>query len=330
MTAHTVLVTTVADNMQNHTKREVAQARTSRELMHSLAHTSSAAMIDMIDAGILNCTATKTDVRNANVIFGPSTASLKGKTTKRSSTISPNILAPRMTQVEQVLAADIFFVMKLPFLLGVLIPLGLSLCMPLKNRGVKNRGATASSRGFDCIIIKTDGKGAIASMATALNATGIVIDTVGPGQHVPVVERKIQTLKQRVRSYENSLPFIMTKLLLVMYAIFCISRLNMHPSRTSRIRLSPLKDFSGRKLDASKDLRVNFGATVPDPNSSMAPRMQGCKVLLPTSNSTGSVKMWCLATNDTVIRDQFTILPIPDLVITHIDSIATNEGYAPG
>ena len=95
--------------------------------------------------------------------------------------------------------------------------------MPLKNRGVECVASalttflsTASSRGFDCIIVKTDGEGAIASMATVLNGKGIVIDTAGPGQHVPVVERKIQTLKQRVRSYENSLPFVMTKLLLIM------------------------------------------------------------------------------------------------------------------
>lgn len=213
--------------------------------------------------------------------------------------------------------------------------------MPLKNRGVECVAsalttflATASSRGFDCIIIKTDGEGAIASMATVLNGKGIVIDTAGPGQHVPVVERQIQTLKQRVCSYENSLPFVMTKLLLIMCVIFCISRLNMHPSRTSRIRVSPLEEFSSHKLDASKDLRVNFGdyvhATVPNPNSSMAPRTQGCIVLLPTGNSTGSVKMWCLATNHTVTRDQFTILPIVDLVNTHIDSIATSEGYSRG
>ena len=108
----------------------------------------------------------------------------------------------------------------------------------------------------------------------------------------------------------------------------------MHPSRTSHIRVSPLEEFSGRKLDAARDLRVNFGdyvhATVPDPNSSMAPRTQGCIALIPTGNSTGSVKMWCLATNHTVTRDQFTILPTPDLVITHIDSIATSEGYSRG
>jgi hypothetical protein len=40
-------------------------------------------------------------------------------------------------------------------------------------------------------------------MAPTLNSKGIVVDTSGPGQHVPVVERKIQIIKQRVRCYEN-------------------------------------------------------------------------------------------------------------------------------
>ena len=341
MNNYTALVTTIADNMRNYTLREVSQARSARQLMMSLAHASSAAMIDMLDAGILNCSVTKTDVRNADAIFGPSIPSLKGKTVKRASTISPNVLAPRVTQVEQIMAVDIFFVKKLPFFLGVMIPLGLSMCMNLRNRGTECVAsalatflATASSRGFDCVIIKSDGEGAIGSMASTLNSEGIVVDMSGPGQHVPVVERKIQTIKQRVRCYENSLPYTMTKLLLVMCVAFCVSHINMQPSRTSHDRISPLEQFSGRKLDASRDLRIDFGeyvhAIVPDPDSTLAPRTQGCIALLSSGNSTGSVTIWCLGTNRTVKRDQITKLPTPDLVIAHINSIATSEGYSRG
>jgi hypothetical protein len=266
MTAHTAFVTTVAENMRNYTPREVLQARAARELMVSLAHTSSAAMIDILDAGILNCSVTKTDVRNADAIFGQSIPSLKGKTVKRASTISANVLAPRVTQVEQIMAVDIFYAKKFPFLLGVLIPLGLSMCVHLKSRGTECVASalssfltTASSRGFDCVIIKTDAEGAVGVMAPTLNSKGIVVDTSGPGQHVPVVERKIQTIKQRVRCHENSLPCLMTKLMLIKCVVFCVSRINMQPSRTSHDRISPLEQFTGRKLDASRDLRINFG-----------------------------------------------------------------------
>lgn len=39
--------------------------------------------------------------------------------------------------------------------------------------------------------------------------------------------------------------------------------------------------------------------------ATMRSRTQGCIAMLPTGNLTGSVKMWCLATHQTVIKDQF-------------------------
>jgi hypothetical protein len=56
------------------------------------------------------------------------------------------------------------------------------------------------------------------------------LDVAGPGQHVPVVERKIQTIKERVRMYDSGLPYVMTKLLLIMCVYFGVSKINMHPS----------------------------------------------------------------------------------------------------
>ena len=59
----------------------------------------------------------------------------------------------------------------------------------------------------------------------------------------------------------------------------------------------------------------------------MRSRTQGCIALLPAGNLTGSVRMLCLATNRTITRDQFKVLPMPDLVIQHITAIAASEGY---
>ena len=337
--AHTdILIATVADNMRQYTKREVHQATNARELMARLAHASSQGTIGMLDTGLVNCDVTKQDVRNADAIFGSSIAALKGKTHKLTSLPASAVVAPRVTQVQQILAVDIFFVKSLPFLLGELIPLGLALCIPLKNRsaaivanGIRSFINTAKSRDFDCVQLRTDGESAIALMRDELGGLGVVVDTCGPGQHVPVIERKIQDVKTRVRAHVNSLPYVMSRLLLTMCVLFCISRLNMQPSRTSTSNISPVEQFTGRKVDAAKDLRVQFGdylqATVPDPDNSMRSRTQGCIALLPTGNLTGSVRMLCLATNRTITRDQFKVLPMPDLVIQHITAIAASEGY---
>ena len=334
-------VTTVADNMRQYTKREVNQAKAARELMARLGYASSQATIDMLDAGMSNCDVTKQDVRNADAIFGSSIPALRGKTHKRASTPASPVITPRVTQVQQILAVDLFFIKKLPFLLGELVPLGLALCLPTKNRtaavvaaGIRSFLNTARSRGFDCVQLRTDGEGALAAMSEELSGLGVVLDVAGPGQHVPVVERKVQTIKERVRAHENSLPYVMTRLLLTMCVLFCVSRLNMQPSRMSVDRTSPLEQFTGRKIDAARDLRVQFGeyvqATVSDTDNTMRSRTQGCIALLPTGNLTGSVKMWCLATNATVTKDQFKILPMPDLVVTHITSLAATEGFKRG
>ena len=106
---------------------------------------------------------TKQDDRNADAINGSSIAALKGKTHKLSSTPASPVIAPRVTHVQQIFAVDIFFVHKLPFLLRVLIPLGLALCIPLKNRSapllancIRSFIATAKKRNFDFVQLRTD------------------------------------------------------------------------------------------------------------------------------------------------------------------------------
>ena len=334
-----VYVTTVADNMRRYTKREVSDAKAARELMARLGNASSKATIDMLERGVMNCSVTKEDVRRADAIFGSSVASLKGKTNKLSSSAAAVTIAPRVTQVQQILAVDIFFIKRLPFLLGVMSPLGLSQCTALKDRGVACVAtalrvffSTAASRGFDCVQLRTDGEGAVGAMAGELNSIGVIVEVAGPGQHVPVVERMIQTVKKRVRTLEHSLPFVMTRLLIIMCVLFCVSRINMQASSASTDRTSPLEQFTGRKLDAKIDLRIQFGdylqATVPATDNSMATRTQGCIAMLPTGNLTGSVKMWCLNTNAVITRDQFTILPMPDVVSNYITARAEKEGYS--
>ena len=71
-------------------------------------------------------------------------------------------------------------------------------------------------------------------------------------------------------------------------------------------------------------------ATVPNTDYSMAACTDGCLALLPTGNLTGSVHVWTLRTKKVVIRDQFRVLPMPDIVIAHLDQLATADGYSRG
>ena len=190
---------------------------------------------------------------------------------------------------------------------------------------------TARSRYFDYVELRIDDKDALAAMSQELNCLGIVLDVAGSGQHVPTIENKSKTIKERVRAHKNSLPYVMTRLLITMCVMFCVSRLNMQPRRVSVDRTSSLEQFTGCKIDATRDLRIQFGecvqATDSDTDNTMRSRTQGCIALLPTRNLCGSVKMLRLATGIVVTRDQFKILPMPDLVVMHITLLAASQGY---
>ena len=326
--------------MRRYTKREVIEAKAARETFTDrLAFMPSSTAIAMISKGIMNCPVTSTAIRNADAIFGPSIPALKGKTQKKASVAAGQIVAPRVSQVEQVLGIDIMFVEKIPFLLGVFSPLGLAMCCHLKNRSVaivakalQSFISLAKSRNFQTVETRVDGEKAIAAMKDELYDLGCGVEIAGPGQHVPVPERMIQSIKEGVRCYKQGLPYIMTRLLLIFCVLFCVMCYNLRPNSQSLDGVSPTEQFTGRKLDMARDVRVGFGeyvqATVAMTDNSLKARTQGCIALGGVGNLTGSVKMLCLATNAIVTTDQFIILPLPDLVANHITSMAEEEGYS--
>jgi len=192
------------------------------------------------------------------------------------------MLAPRVTQVQQILSVDIIFVKKFAFLLGVFSPLGLGLIYFLRNRSESQEGtalrlmlAKAASRSFDVIDIRCDGEGAIGALTSTLQSIGIIVTIAGPGHHV--VERMARTLKGRYRCHELALPFVMTHTLIVWCVIFCMHSVNLQPNASFIDKVSSYEQFSGLKIDAKRDLRIGFGdyavATNATTDNSMGPRV---------------------------------------------------------
>ena len=244
-------------------------------------------------------------------------------------------------EVLQILGVDLMFIKKVVFIVGVLNPLNLAMVKHLKDRTTSaiSQAMTsfigmAKSRSFEVKVVRSDGEGGVESCRKHLEDAGVQLEIAGPGQHVPAIERKLQTIKERVRMYDSGLPYVMSKLLLILCVYFCVSRLNFQPTRTTTDKTSPYEQFTGRKLDAKIDLRVNFGdyvqATEPTTDNTMSARTKGCVAGFPTGNLTGSVRMLCLSTNKVITRDQFRVLPTPTLVLDYITKLAAGEGYTRG
>jgi hypothetical protein len=346
-----VLAATVAENMRRYQRREVEQAKGAVTFMDRLGYASSQSVRRLLRHGVQNTKVlvpggrggnlVSGDVSNARAIFGPSVQALRGKTRRMAPMIQTSVVAPRVTQVQQTMVVDIIFVKQLAFLIGLLSPLGQGMVAHIANRAVSTVGkalrhfvAKAKSRDFDVIDIRTDGEKSVATMIPDLNAMGIVVEVAGPGQHVPQIERYAQTVKNKVRCYDSSLPYVMTKILLIFCVYFCVRCTNLVPNSNSMDDVSPNEQFTGRGLDAAIDLRVNFGdyvqATEPDTDNTMRSRVRGCIAVLPLGNDTGSVKCVSLATWKAVTRDQFQIVPLTDLAISYITNEATRQGYSRG
>ena len=75
---------------------------------------------------------------------------------------------------------------------------------------------------------------------------GVTVDAVGAGEHVRIVERGIRTIKERVRGIVNTLPFKLCSMLLLLLVLFCVSRINMVPSKADAIVISPWERFHKR------------------------------------------------------------------------------------
>jgi hypothetical protein len=91
---------------------------------------------------------------------------------------------------------DITFTTKIPNLLKKNV-----------KEGIKGVLQLIRTRGFNVISMTTDGEFACSKEWT--HSKGVIHEIVGAGSHVPEVENKIRTLKNRIRSKLASLNFIL-------------------------------------------------------------------------------------------------------------------------
>ena len=134
-------------------------------------------------------------------------------------------------------------------------------------------------------------------------------------------ERSIQEIKGFARSFENSLPYVMSRAILTFCVLYCVSTMNLMIPTNGTLQVSPMEQFTGRKLDLSFGFGDYVQVTVPNTNNTLLARTVGCIALL---------YMYNIGTGSVCTRDQFKILPIPDVVITLLTDKATEQGFRRG
>jgi len=330
-------VPTIAQNASHLTKREIEDAQRARLMTKRLGYASDKDFALMISSGALvNSPITVQDIHRAEFLFGKEIPSLKGKSTARTPLPVKGDFVPKMTQKTQILHTDVMHIQGACFLISVLEPLGLTFTThltggPIDNTlifaALKTHLDTAKSENFEVSTIRADGAKALGVALESLTALGYTSDLCGPGQHIPIVERKLRQVKERVRAIMAGLPYMLPLQLLPYLVNHVVMMINMLPSTLRVDKTSPREAFTGRKCDAKRDLRAAFGdyvqATVPETSNDMTPRTDGAIALHAMGNRQGSFKFLNLRTGRTFGRDRWTPLPTPPAVIDYMNKMAS-------
>ena len=335
-----VFAMTAEQNKMLYTKRDIQAADAARNLVKALAYPSMADMFAMIKAGISGSTVTAKDLHRALKIYGPFIPSIQGKTTRRPTPLAPEDV-PKSLLTEQILHADLLFVDKVPFLISVSKPLGLTVASHLPGgkgaasvrKAMTHQIRQYAAQGFSVKTLVFDGEGAVAAIAGDLADQGVKLEPVPPGAHVGVCERKNRVIQDRFRAVKNGLWFVLPLILVRWLVYYCVSRINMLPSNQHFDLTSPKENFTGRKVDFRRDLRLSFGDYVhvhedrAVTNTSQA-RTEEAIFLFPLSNYAGSGQFLSLKTKKVVSRRHYTLLPVvPDGTLDRINAIAAAERH---
>ena len=285
---------------------------------------------------ITNFPVTVHDVNNANRIFGPDLANLRGKTTRTK----PERVRIEIVQIPKdfvqmhkyvTLVADVMFVNGLPFLVTSSRGLSLVTIEYLPSRTTKrlvhslNRVcAIYATAGFVVQVAMMDME--FEKLKELMN--NMTLNTTAAREHVGKIERKIRVIKERARGTTNTLPYsIMPKLMIIELMHHVVMWMNSFPVKSGiSEKWSPRELVARHKLDAKLHCKAPFGSYCevhmdPDITNTMEPRTNWAICLGPTGNMQGSYKFLSLNTGKKIVKRNFTEMPITETesVIKRVD-----------
>ena len=286
---------------------------------------------------IPNCPITVQDIKTAEIIYGPDVGSLKGKTVRKKSPvvrpISSDIPLGIMDKYKDVtLSIDVMKINGIPFFNTISrhIKFGSSGKLDnLQNSTIVSHLKIIMNvycvRGFRVTIVLADNQ--FESMRGDIADLGAIVNVVSRDEHVPEIERYNRTIKERVRSQYNMLPFdCIPPVLLVELVYSQVFWRNMFALRGGVSKTqSPSEIILNRKLDFNAHCKVEYGdyvQTHEEHDNSMNSRTVGAIATRPTGNVQGGYYFIRLDTGRRINRRDWTALPMPQLVVDQVHRLA--------
>jgi hypothetical protein len=337
ISSHVFATTTVKKQKEQFSKRDVKRAVVARKLHNSTGPMSLVDYISAVSTGqIKNCPVTPTDIKVAEVIFGPNVMCLRGKTARSTTkqvrmepTPIPLSISEKYRTVT--LAADIMFVRGYRFFVSVSEHIAFGTASYLKDAKIITIANIFErvcnlyrTRGFRVTIAMMDGQ---FEPLQGRMPTGVQLQVVSAEVHVGLVERFIRTTKERTRCTVCVLPYVHYPFVMVQEIVAgAIFWLNVFPPKGGVSKtFGPRTIVMGTQIDFNKHCTMECGQYVEthEPhNNNLNERTCPAIFLRPNGNEQGGAFFMSLRTGQRLNRQAWTELPMPDTVISTVHALA--------
>lgn len=334
-------------DQNSYTRREVQNATTARQMCGQLGHIGSDGLIRVIKSGsLINLPISERDVRRAEAIFGPCHGCAIGKGTKSNENYLPHAdIEPRFAPEDtpENLHADFVYIPgpgKTKSI--VFISVGETRRLVIATKA-ESRSTEDVKKAWDehlapyvankIVINKvtTDNEASLGASKPYLASLGIKLFQHASSQHEPHIERRVRTIKERMRAINSDLPYNLPARLQWNLLVWAIQGLNITPDT-----LSPTKDdvrsarerVTGERPN-SETLTLSFGAvvlyhTANHADSNTAPRNH-LGIVVGRNLTSGVHTVWNPHTRDTVARRSLRSMVATDALIATINDVASKD-----
>ena len=336
-TSENAFLTTVEKQKEQFSNKDVKRAEIARKLHNSTGPMSLEDYISAVSTGqIKNCPVTPTDIKVAEIIYGPNMKCLKGKTARRTtkqvrmeSFKLPLSISEKYREVT--LAVDIMFVRGYRFLISVSEHIVFGTCGFLKDAKIITIQTAFErvcnlykTRGFKVTLAIMDGQ------FEPLNGrmpTGVQLQVISADVHVGLVERYIRTIKERTRCEICVLPYKYYPFVMVQEIVAgAVFWLNVFPPKSGISKtFGPRAIVIGTHIDYKSHCSMECGQYVEthEPhNNNMNERTCPALFLRTNGNEQGGAYFMSLRTGQRLNRQAWTTLPMPDTVVSTVHSLA--------
>ena len=339
--SHSCFLQRVDENKSFYTRRQIEGADTARKLQASIGYPSTTFFKHLVQHNHLrNCGITADDISRAERIYGPPPPLLQGKSTRTTPKAINIHHTPLPLQIQErhkevSLHIDFFYVNGHPFLHTKSEKLNFLTVQSGKTRNTQSikQGLLTvlnlyQKRGFIVKNIFGDNEFDIAALHDAL--LPVILHIFASGEHCPIAERSIRTIKERGRCICHGLPYKRyTKLMIYMLVECIIYWLNSFPSQNGvSSSISPAGIVTGRQLPDFNNKHIPFGAyawVFTKTTNTMKARRVPAIALCP-SNEWGGHYFMSLYTGKKLHSYDWVETPIDDEVIARVEELAEAEG----